>query len=109
MKKTPIDSTWALFWNVVFIPEPTPRCCGGRLFITPARLGAAKAPMESPFSSRMSPKAQYEKLTGSSSSSRKDPAAAIIPPEANGREPKWSESIPETGPASRNPAVSGSM
>jgi hypothetical protein len=28
---------------------------------------------------------------------------------ANGREPNRSDSSPETGPASRNPAVSGSM
>jgi hypothetical protein len=33
----------------------------------------------------------------------------IIPPVAKGRAPKRSERIPDTGPAIRNPAVSGSM
>ena len=47
----PIESTWAEFWKVEFMPAPTPRCWGGRLFITPARLGAAKAPMARPFKS----------------------------------------------------------
>ena len=57
VKKIPIDSTCALFWNVLFMPEPTPRCWGGRLFITPARFGAAKVPMASPFRSRIGPNA----------------------------------------------------
>ena len=51
VKKIPMDNTWAEFWKVAFIPEPAPRSCGGRLFITPARLGLAKAPMAKPFSS----------------------------------------------------------
>jgi len=58
VKKMPIDRTWAEFWNVVFMPEPTPRCCGGREFITPARFGAANAPMARPFSSRIRQNAQ---------------------------------------------------
>src|ERR1019366_6452627 len=91
VKKIPIESTGALFWNVEFIPAPTPRCSGGRLFITPARLGAAKAPIASPLSSRIGPNTEYEKLTGNISSIRNDPAATIIPPEANGRDPKRSE------------------
>ena len=49
VKKMPIDRTWAEFWKVEFIPEPAPRCWGGRLFMTPARLGLAKAPMARPF------------------------------------------------------------
>jgi hypothetical protein len=53
-KKIPIESTWAEFWKVEFMPEPAPRCWGGRLFITPARFGEAKAPIERPFS-RSSP------------------------------------------------------
>ena len=32
-----------------------------------------------------------------------------MPPVANGRAPKWSASRPEIGPATRNPADSGSM
>ena len=51
VKKMPMESTWAEFWKVEFMPPPTPRCWGGRLFMTPARLGAAKAPMASPFKS----------------------------------------------------------
>ena len=47
-KKMPMDSTCAEFWKVVFIPEPAPRCSGGRLFMTPSRLGAPKAPMVRP-------------------------------------------------------------
>ena len=34
-----METTWAEFWNVVFMPEPAPRCSGGRLFMTPVRLG----------------------------------------------------------------------
>ena len=45
MKKTPIESTWAAFWNVAIMPPPTPRSSAGRLFITLARLGDLKAPM----------------------------------------------------------------
>ena len=52
MKKIPIERTCAEFWKVEFIPDPTPRCCGGRLFITPARFGAANAPIASPFITR---------------------------------------------------------
>ena len=48
LKKIPIETTWAEFWNVVFIPDPAPRCAGGRLFITPVRLGDPKAAMDSP-------------------------------------------------------------
>ena len=37
VKKIPIESTWAEFWNVVVIPDPAPRWSAGRLFITAAR------------------------------------------------------------------------
>ena len=30
VKKIPMESTWAEFWKVVFMPEPAPRCCGGQ-------------------------------------------------------------------------------
>ena len=39
VKNTPMESTWAEFWNVVFMPLPAPRCWAGRLFITAARFG----------------------------------------------------------------------
>ena len=53
VKKIPIDSTCAEFWNVWFMPPPAPRCSGGRLFITPARFGEANAPIERPSRSRI--------------------------------------------------------
>ena len=55
VKKTPIESTWAEFWNVWFIAPPAPRSARGRLFITAARLGEANMPIEAPISSRISP------------------------------------------------------
>ena len=48
VKKIPMESTWAEFWNVVFMPDPAPRCSGGRLFMTPARLGEPKDAMREP-------------------------------------------------------------
>ncbi len=53
VKKMPTDSTWAEFWNVWFIPPPAPRSPGGRLFITPARLGEANIPIDTPFRNRI--------------------------------------------------------
>ena len=58
VKKIPIERTWAEFWNVVFIPEPAPRCCAGRLFITPARLGEPKAAMVRPVKKSSTAKTQ---------------------------------------------------
>ena len=40
VKKSPIESTLAAFWKVAFMPPPTPRCDGGRLFITAARFAS---------------------------------------------------------------------
>ena len=48
VKKMPMDRTWAEFWNVVFMPEPAPRCSAGRLFMTPARLGEPNEAMNMP-------------------------------------------------------------
>ena len=53
VKKIPIESTWAEFWKVWFMPPPAPRSPGGRLFITAARLGEANMPIEMPFRSRI--------------------------------------------------------
>ena len=77
--------------------------------MTPARLGAANAPMANPFINNKRAKAGYGKSTGNSSKRPKDRAAASMPPVAKGREPKRSERIPLTGPATRNPTVKGSM
>ena len=57
VKKMPMESTWAEFWKVEFMPAPTPRCWRGRLFMTPARLGAANAPMARPLQSSRTAKA----------------------------------------------------
>ena len=54
VKKIPIESTWAEFWKVWFIPPPAPRSAGGRLFITAARLGEANIPIEIPLKNRIS-------------------------------------------------------
>ena len=44
----PMERTWAEFWKVVFMPDPAPRCWGGRLFMTPARFGEPNEAMVSP-------------------------------------------------------------
>ena len=62
VKKIPIDSTWAEFWNVVFIPDPEPRCCGGRLFITAARFGEPKAAIISPVANSSTANSGYGKF-----------------------------------------------
>ena len=48
LKKMPIDSTIAEFWNVAVMPAPAPRALPGRLFITSARLGEENMPMPIP-------------------------------------------------------------
>ncbi len=48
-----MESTWAEFWNVVFMPLPAPRCWAGRLFITAARFGEAKPPFPMPLRKMM--------------------------------------------------------
>ena len=53
MKKIPIESTWAEFWNVWFMAPPAPRSCAGRLFITAARFGEANSPIAIPIRSTM--------------------------------------------------------
>ncbi len=57
-KKIPMESTCAEFWNVVFMPDPAPRCCGGRLFMTPARLGEPKDAMAMPVTNSSTAKTQ---------------------------------------------------
>ena len=42
VKKIPMESTWAEFWKVVFMPDPAPRSLAGRLFITPVRFDDAE-------------------------------------------------------------------
>ena len=71
--------------------------------------GDEKRPIPTPFTTRMSANQMYEKFTGSTISSRKLSAAISMPPVANGRAPKRSESYPDAGPATRKPAINGSM
>ena len=48
-------------------------------------------------------------MAGSPMRRPKVTAATIMPPVANGRAPYRSDSQPESGPAIRNPMVSGGM
>ena len=56
VKKMPMESTWAEFWKVVFMPDPAPRSGAGRLFITPVRLEEPKADMTRPMKKSRTPK-----------------------------------------------------
>jgi hypothetical protein len=49
------------------------------------------------------------KSTGIITSATKVAAISSMPPTVNGRAPKRSDSDPASGPATRNPAVIGSM
>ena len=92
VKKIPIESTWAEFWNVWFIPPPAPRSSAGRLFITPARLGDANMPIEMPVSPRISGELGVAEVGREEQSSPKlERGAATMPAVANGRAPKRSE------------------
>ena len=57
-KKMPMESTCAELTNVVLIPEPTPRCSAGRLFITAARFGEPNEAMASPMKNSRTAKTQ---------------------------------------------------
>ena len=39
VKKIPMESTWAEFWNVVFIPEPGPPVLGRQAVHHPGPVG----------------------------------------------------------------------
>ena len=91
VKKIPIESTWAEFWKVWFIPAPAPRCWAGRLFMTEARLGEANSPIEMPISASTSAKSTNRKFVGRRASRTKLSAVPSVPPVANQREPKRSE------------------
>ena len=44
----PMESTWAEFWKVVFMPDPAPRSAAGRLFMTPVRFDEPNDDMHRP-------------------------------------------------------------
>ena len=46
----PIESTWAVFWNVALMPAPAPRWAAGRLFMIAARFGEENSPIARPLS-----------------------------------------------------------
>ena len=48
VKKMPMESTCAEFWNVVFMPDPAPRSAAGRLFMTPVRFDEPNDDMHRP-------------------------------------------------------------
>ena len=47
-EEDPDGQDLAEFWNVVFMPDPAPRCSGGRLLMTPARFGEPNEDMHRP-------------------------------------------------------------
>src|ERR1700683_4456620 len=95
VKKIPMESTWAEFWKVVFMPDPAPRSAAGRLFITPVRFDEPKDDITRPMKKSRRPKAREEKSTGTCSKRKKATALPSMPKVAKGREPKRSESMPE--------------
>ena len=110
VKKIPMERTWAEFWKVEFIPEPAPRCWGGRLFITPARLGEPNEPIVSPMTAEDRPEdpvreVDREKLERQERCRGADHAR---PWRKAGRR-NGPRGCPTMGPAIRKPAVSGSM
>ena len=56
VKKTPIESTWALFWNVLSMPAPAPRWSGGSEFMTLAVFGAKNSPIDEADQQRAGPR-----------------------------------------------------
>src|ERR1700722_16809470 len=46
-KKIPMESTWAEFMKVAFMPAPAPRWSGGRLFMMAIWLGEKNIPEKS--------------------------------------------------------------
>ena len=106
-KNTPIDSAEPELANVIRIPDAAPRCAAGTLFMITEALGELNIPEPTPLRKVSPANATYGKSTGSSMSPRNDTAVIAAPPTANLRAPCRSLSQPETGPATRNPAVSG--
>src|SRR5262249_710632 len=72
-------------------------------------LGEANSPEPMPLQRMIRAKAQYGKSTGSAMSPQNAAAATSRPAVANGRGPNRPDRYPDTGPASRNPQVSGTM
>src|SRR5579875_311428 len=108
-KKMPMDRDMPEFWNVDRMPDAAPRCPAGTALMIAEVFGEANSPEPIPLPKISSANSQYGKFTGSSISPVKQHAASSRPAVANGRGPYRSDSAPETGPATRKPAVSGIM
>ena len=96
------------FWKVERMPEATPRCRAGTLLMIEEEFGAANMPLPIPFAAMSRAKAQYGKSTGSSIRPMKLPPNTTIPAVAMPRAPNRSDRVPDSGPETRKPAVSGS-
>src|SRR5215472_7463561 len=108
-KKMPMDSDMPEFWKVDRMPDAAPRWWAGTLDMMAEVLGEANRPEPIPLPKMSSANAQYGNTIGSSISPVKQAPATSRPAVANGRAPYRSLSVPDSGPAMRNPAVSGSM
>jgi hypothetical protein len=106
--KIPIDSAVPEFMNVERIPDAAPRCRAGTLLMTEAELGEPNRPLPTPLAVMSSAKPQYGKSTGRNIRPRKLPPKTSIPAVAKPRAPNRSDRCPDSGPATRTPAVSGS-
>ena len=88
VKKIPIESTWAEFWKVWFMPPPAPRSAGGRLFMIPARLGDANRPIAESVQQQDQREGRVGEVDRQQLQQEEaDSAATSIPPVANGRAP----------------------
>src|SRR5215472_9668013 len=109
VKKMPIDSDMPEFWNVDRMPDAAPRWCAGTLDMMAEVFGEANRPEPIPLPKMRIANTGYGKSIGSIIRPRKHAAATTSPAVAKGRAPYRSESVPDSGPAMRKPAVSGSM
>src|SRR6202142_56375 len=100
----PIDSDMPEFWNVERMPEAAPRSWAGTLLMIAEVFGEANRPEPSPLQKMRSPNSENGNPPGSTTSPVTAPAPGGGPAVANGRGPYRSDSIPEIGPAIRNPA-----
>src|ERR1700722_17151705 len=108
-KKMPMDRAIPEFWKVARIPDAEPRWLAGTALMIAEVLGEANRPEPTPLPNISSANTQKGKTTGSSISPTKQHEASSSPAVANSRGPYRSDKMPETGPAIRKPAVSGSM
>src|SRR6202034_3751871 len=107
VKKIPIEIAVPEFWKVERIPEATPRSEAGTLPMIDEELGEANIPLAAPIRASSSANTGYGKSTGNTISPRTPSPEITAPAVASPREPIRSDSVPDTGPAIKNPTVSG--